>query len=168
VLFRSLSGLNFTQSSYDIRYYGGPSIVTGIGSDTILGSSGDEIISSGGGADAVNGGVGRDQITGGAGADTLTGGSDIDTFTDTAANMNGDRITDYQYGERILLTQSLVSAAQVRLSSVANNPDTRLEIDADNDGTFETIITLAGQVSGRVVVTSEGDYTNNLIRIITF
>jgi Ca2+-binding RTX toxin-like protein len=158
-----LSELYLAQPNF---YYGSVTVSAGSGSDTIRGSSAVDIINSGAGLDAIDGGVGRDQITGGAGADTLTGGDGFDTFTDTVANMNGDRITDYQYGERILLTQSLSSAAQVRLSSIANSLDARLEIDANNDGVFETAITLAGQVSGRVVVTSEGDYTNNLIRIV--
>ena len=35
------------------------------------------------------------------GIDTLTGGDDVDRFRDTAAGLNGDRITDFLPGDRI-------------------------------------------------------------------
>ena len=154
---------------------GSAQITTGGGADTIQGSVGVDVISSGGGADSVNGGEGADQITGGAGVDTLTGGAGIDTFQDSVANLSDDRITDYQYGEQIVLTQALTSAAQVRL--VTAGSDTEVQIDADNNGSFESVITLSGIISGRLLVTSQqtspsypGPYptpnVNSVIRIV--
>ncbi|MGN7808115.1 hypothetical protein ACTJKE_36605, partial [Ensifer sp. 22521] len=89
----------------------------------------------------------------------------VDTFQGTAAELNGDTITDYQIGEKIELLQSLTSLSQVRLSSSSGN--TLLEIDTDNNGSFETEITLTGSVDGSFVLTSQDGYTNNVVRIVS-
>ena len=50
----------------------------------------------------------------------------------------------------------------------AAGADTELQIDADNDGSFETVLTLAGTVSGNIILTSEAMAgINNVIRIIS-
>lgn len=45
-------------------------------------------------------------LGGGSGNDVLTGGAGNDTFRDSAANLNGDTITDFSRGDRIVLTDA--------------------------------------------------------------
>jgi Ca2+-binding RTX toxin-like protein len=71
------------------------------GNNTITGSSGDDFIDGREGNDTLNGGAGSDILVGGPGADILTGGSGADTFRGSAADLNGDHITDLLIGDRI-------------------------------------------------------------------
>ena len=68
--------------------------------NAIGGSANDKII--GNSADNV--------ITGGAGLDTLTGGGGNDTFQDTLAGLNGDTITDFGPGDKIVITNASLSS----------------------------------------------------------
>lgn len=45
-------------------------------------------------------------LTGGGGADMLTGGAGSDLFKDTAAGHNGDIITDFSLGDRIIISDA--------------------------------------------------------------
>lgn len=63
----------------------------------------------GGGADAIIGNSVANIITGGDGADNLTGGAGNDTFRDTKAGLNGDTITDFGAGDRIVLTDAALA-----------------------------------------------------------
>lgn len=74
------------------------------GDDTMTGLGGNDQLSGGSGNDIIDGGSGDDLISGGPGTDTLTGGTGVDTFRDTAAGLNGDHITDFQPGDRIIIT----------------------------------------------------------------
>ena len=150
------------------QIYGGfgSYISTGDGVDTITGSDQNDQIYSGSGADAIDGGGGADTLYGGLGADALTGGAGGDSYRGSAADLNGDVVAVYEYGEKIYLDQSLTSASNVQLATAANGVDTEVQIDADNDGAFETVVTLTGGVSGQLVVTSLDGYSNNLIRIV--
>src|SRR5262249_45988790 len=86
-------------------------------------------------------------------------------FSSCFAGLNGDRITDYEFGERIfLLNEGLSSADNVRL--VASGADTELQIDGDNNGSFETVITLTGTISGSINLSSLGPPNNNVITIV--
>ena len=62
--------------------------IGGFGNDTIIGNSANNI------------------LTGNAGADTLTGGAGNDIFKDTAAGLNGDTITDFSAGDKIVITDA--------------------------------------------------------------
>ena len=83
--------------------------------DTILGLGGNDTLSGGGGNDTIDGGSGNDVISGGSGTDTLTGGTGADTFVDTAANLNGDTITDFLPGDRIQITDLPLASANIHL-----------------------------------------------------
>ncbi len=73
----------------DIAY----KVVTGTeDSETLTGSADRDTILALGGADI---------LIGGNAADTLTGGAGVDTFQGTAAELNGDRITDFAVGDRV-------------------------------------------------------------------
>ena len=88
------------------------------GRDTISGGDGDDIlygdareVSFGGENDVLNGGAGADILIGQGGVDTLTGGAGNDTFADISAGLNGDTITDFARGDRILLTDATLGLA---------------------------------------------------------
>jgi len=71
----------------------------GSGADHMFGSSGNDLLSGGSGGDRLSGGSGRDYLFGDYGRDYLTGGADRDTFFVNG----GDRITDYQSREAIVI-----------------------------------------------------------------
>jgi serralysin len=57
-------------------------------------------------ADVIIGNSAANVLTGRAGIDRLTGGSGNDTFQDTRAGLNGDTITDFSAGDRIVFTDA--------------------------------------------------------------
>ena len=59
------------------------------------------------------------QITGGAGADMLTGGAAADTFRDTASGLNGDTITDFATGDRIVVSDATLAGFTFNLTGSA-------------------------------------------------
>ena len=63
----------------------------------------------GGGADVIIGNSVANVITGGDGIDNLTGGAGTDTFRDTKAGLNGDAITDFGAGDRIVITDAALA-----------------------------------------------------------
>jgi Ca2+-binding RTX toxin-like protein len=137
----------------------------GAGLDTLTGGEGVDVLYGGADGDILHGGGDDDWIYGDIGCDTLTGGTGVDRFVGDLSELNGDRITDYQTGEKIILDGSLSGASNVQL--VATGADTKLQIDGDNNGLFETVITLNGTISGAINLSSEGSFTNNVIRIVT-
>ena len=82
----------------------------GIGNDL------DNIMTGTAGNDSLSGMGGNDVLTGGAGADTLTGGDGNDTFLDTAAGHNGDTITDFSAGDKIVITDASINNIMFGLS----------------------------------------------------
>jgi len=72
--------------------------IGGFGNDTIIGNAVDNV------------------LTGNAGSDTLTGGAGNDTFKDTAAGLNGDTITDFSAGDKILITDASLAGFNFSLS----------------------------------------------------
>ena len=95
----------------------GKDFLFGIGEDdTILGLGGDDTLSGAEGNDTLDGGAGFDTLTGGSGTDLLTGGADRDIFRDTAAGLNGDRITDFSMGESIQITDLTAQNAQLGIN----------------------------------------------------
>jgi FG-GAP-like repeat/RTX calcium-binding nonapeptide repeat (4 copies)/FG-GAP repeat len=84
--------------------------------DTISGLAGNDELQGMAGADFIDAGSGDDLIIGGLDADILTGGTGVDRFRDTAAGLNGDRITDFLPGDRIQLTDLTVQNANIGVS----------------------------------------------------
>ena len=70
----------------------------GSGSDTIIGNSADNV------------------LKGGLGSDTLTGGAGSDTFRDTVAGHNGDKITDFTTGDKIVFSDATLGSFAFSLS----------------------------------------------------
>jgi hypothetical protein len=72
--------------------------IGGSGNDTIIGNSADNV------------------ITGGSGIDKLTGNAGNDTFKDTLAGLNGDTITDFSAGDKIVISNATLSGFTFNLS----------------------------------------------------
>jgi Ca2+-binding RTX toxin-like protein len=72
--------------------------------NVLQGLAGNDTINGNGGNDTISGGDGNDVLIGGAGVDTLSGGAGNDIFRDTAAGLNGDTITDFSAGDKIVIT----------------------------------------------------------------
>lgn len=89
-----------------------PSAAAGDGDDVISGGNGNDMIAGGIRNDVIDGGTGDDILTGGIrGTDLLTGGAGADTFRDTAAGLNGDTITDFAMGDRIVVSDATLGLA---------------------------------------------------------
>ena len=65
----------------------------------------------GSGADTLIGNGVANVLSGRGGSDILTGGNGNDVFQDTIANFNGDTITDFARGDRIVLTNATLGFA---------------------------------------------------------
>lgn len=78
--------------------------------------AGDDTIQLSPYVDRMSGFAGNDTITGGAGADVLSGGGGNDTFQDTRAGLNGDTITDFGIGDKIILTDASLAGFTFTLS----------------------------------------------------
>lgn len=119
--------------------------------DTIHGGAGNDRIESQAGTDQIYGDAGNDTLVGGAGADTLTGGADADRFLGTAADLNGDRITDFAAEDRIVISN--YSAATTTVSYAGGV----LTIDGDGAGAGAPItMTLDGTYNGSFSVYDSG------------
>jgi hypothetical protein len=95
----------------------GPDILIGDNNgDTIFGLGGDDQLVGGTGDDTLDGGTGHDILSGGAGHDILTGGPDSDIYRDTAANLNGDEITNFKVADRIQITDLPAVSANISTS----------------------------------------------------
>ena len=90
-------------------------IIGSDGDDDIFGLTGNDTIQGGTGVDIIDAGAGDDVISGEGGADILTGGTGVDRFRDTAAGLNGDRITDLLPGDRIQLTDLTLQNANIAI-----------------------------------------------------
>ena len=90
--------------------------IGGQGSDEIRGNAADNELRGGSGADRLYGGGGVDTLIGGSGADTLTGGAGGDAFRGTAAQLNGDTISDFAAGDRIVFTDANLASFTYSLS----------------------------------------------------
>ncbi|MBO6758316.1 MAG: DUF4214 domain-containing protein [Roseibium sp.] len=122
----------------------------GLGNDALNGGTGNDYLAGDDGSDTLNGDAGNDTLRGGANADTLTGGEGDDTFAFSPGDIaSGEKITDYEYGEKIDIG-GISNANQVKLT--ANGANSTLEMDLDNDGTFETQLGLDGVSGGTIIV----------------
>ena len=83
--------------------------ITGNGNDTLIGNDADNTLNSGSGSDFLSGFAGSDTLIGGAGIDTMTGGAGNDFFVGTVSGLNGDTITDFVLGDRIVFSDASLS-----------------------------------------------------------
>ncbi len=79
------------------------------GDDHLEGDGGNDTLYGGGGADELYGGTGDDTLTGGSGQDLLQGDTGNDTFRDTAAWLNGDTLSDFGVGDKIVVSDATMA-----------------------------------------------------------
>nr|WP_245454889.1 cadherin domain-containing protein [Mesorhizobium sp. M3A.F.Ca.ET.080.04.2.1] len=146
-----IGGWTFSNwSSNDSIFMGGS-----VSADTLIGSSQADEIQGNFGNDILIGGDGDDQLAGQYDVDTLTGGAGVDTFAGSVTDWNGDRITDYEYGEKIMVAFGSASLSDYRLRTTAT--DSFIDIDGNGDGAFDSTIVLSGQVHGTLTVIAAAD-----------
>ncbi len=86
-------------------------------------------------ANVIKGNLGNNVLTGLGGADTLTGGGGNDTFKDTAAGLNGDTITDFGVGDRIVISDASLSGFWISKSGTTLSfPGGSITLSADPGG----------------------------------
>jgi Ca2+-binding RTX toxin-like protein len=124
----------------------------GLGNDTLYGGTGNDELQGNYGSDTLVGGAGNDSLAGQYDADVLTGGTGVDEFGGSVGDWNGDRITDYEYGERIAIYGAPNDLEQYRLRF--DGTDSHLDIDTDGAGDFDISITLSGHVNGLLSLTT--------------
>lgn len=71
--------------------------------NTLDGKRGDDTLSGAGGADLLMGGDGNDVLDGGGDSDTLYGGAGADTFWFSTPGEAGDKIGDFQAGDKVMV-----------------------------------------------------------------
>ena len=87
---------------------GGPTSTTDV--EEVIGSAFNDTITGDDYGNTLRGGGGGDIITGGGGADTLNGGAGNDEFQGTLAEFNGDIITDFAAGDRIVISDASIAS----------------------------------------------------------
>ena len=70
----------------------------------------------GSGADTFVGNTANNTLKGNGGADVFTGGGGNDTYLDTAAGHNGDRITDFNAGDKLIFSDAALGSFSFNLS----------------------------------------------------
>ncbi|MDJ0389003.1 hypothetical protein QMO56_12840 [Roseomonas sp. E05] len=157
---------------------GNDTLSGGVGDDRLSGLAGNDTLNGGGGGDLLDGGTGNDTLNGqdgddtllggdgddilvgGLGNDAMTGGAGNDTFRFAAPNeigLRGDRITDFDFGDRIDLAalkdftfspEGLTGAGgQIAVWDSyggVSTGKTFLVFDADGDGRPEAVLELDG------------------------
>ncbi len=133
------------------------------GNNTLTGSSGDDFIDGREGNDTLDGGAGNDILVGGPGADILTGGTGADTFRGTAADMNGDHITDFLIGDRIqFLDLTLADAQNLRTEgNTLYYTGGSLQIDNLGPGRFVVREISGGGLEIRLQEASHNDFNGD-------
>lgn len=84
--------------------------------DRLVGDAGANRIEGGDGDDTIFARTGNDTLSGGVGLDILSGGAGADTFVDTASSLNGDTITDFARGDRIIISDATLAGFEYHLS----------------------------------------------------
>jgi serralysin len=109
---------NLTLLSAVYDPYAGAAVNSNVPSSDFYGTGNDlsNVITGNAGANVLSGQGGADTLTGGAGADTLTGGAGNDIFKDTASGLNGDTITDFGSGDKIVITDANLAGFSFSLS----------------------------------------------------
>ncbi len=72
-------------------------------------------------SDTIIGNSAANTLTGRSGLDTLTGNAGNDTFLDTRAGLNGDTITDFVGGDRIVFSDATLASFTFSLSGTTLN-----------------------------------------------
>ena len=117
------------------------------GEDFLHGSLGDDTLNGGAGNDELYGGQGNDVLIGGEGADLLALGWGQDIAQGTLDDLKGDRIQDFEVGDKILAIGS-------RFSDVSVNFDGVNSILSFGPAGNSVNLTLAGNFENQTFVTA--------------
>jgi hypothetical protein len=99
------------------------------------------------GADVIIGNNVANVLTGGGGIDTLTGGAGDDTFRGTKSGLNGDTITDFASGDRIVIIDAALTGFSFSLSGTTlTYTGGSLRLSAPISGTIAASIAAGGGV----------------------
>lgn len=109
-----ISSVSYTLAANveNLELSAGPYPLTGHGNsldNVLIGDGAEDVLYGLAGNDTLIGGAGRQYLYGGSGSDTLTGGAGDDVFTGTAAELNGDTITDFTSEDRIVISDASMS-----------------------------------------------------------
>lgn len=122
--------LNLNAETYSSvnGYTGNISIARGVVIENATGGSG---------ADTIIGNAYDNVLRGNAGADTFTGGSGNDTYIDTIANHNGDKITDFNAGDKIVFSNATLGSFSFGFSAgVLSFTGGSMTLNGLSSGTF--------------------------------
>ena len=121
--------LTASNSAGSLSGRGGDDVLRGgSGADLLVGGEGNDLLVGAAGNDRLYGGLGDDVLTGGAGTDTMfdnvnydhpDGGND--SYIDTIAGLNGDNISNFRDGDRIVLTDATLTGFAFSLSGSTLN-----------------------------------------------
>ncbi|MEL6477781.1 MAG: M10 family metallopeptidase C-terminal domain-containing protein [Pseudomonadota bacterium] len=133
-----------TNGTFLDQFTGIEGAATGVGNDLLLGSAGSDFLFGGGGGDSLAGGAGSDLLVGGAGADILSGGDGPDFFGHGASpfELNGDVITDFAFGDALVIPGVRLGQDQLSLTRAQNG--TFINVDVNFNGVTDVSIFLAG------------------------
>lgn len=95
-------------------------------------------------------------LIGGAGRDVMTGGAGNDTFKDTAANLNGDTITDFAVGDRLVISDAAVTGFSYTSSNgVLTFGHTSMTVTGAGSG---SVFSVAAAAEGGVELTMRSQF----------
>jgi uncharacterized delta-60 repeat protein len=134
---------------------GGDLLDGGLGADSVYGAQGADLLIGGTGGDYLEGNFGIDTLNGGAGDDTMSGGGGIDRFVYTSTLLGtGDVTAGGQ--DQIFATTGDVVDLQLLLANTVDEiavVGTTIQIDVNNDGTFNALQDFQITVTGVTSVT---------------
>ncbi|MFK7876367.1 MAG: hypothetical protein AB8B71_11395 [Paracoccaceae bacterium] len=108
--------------------------------ETVTGTSRDDIFVGSRDPDHFIGGRGQDMFRPGSGGDMIETGEGADQIEGALSDLDGDRVTDFDSEDMILVTATALNAASMRLFTGS----AVFEIDADSDGVVDARFTLDG------------------------
>ena len=148
----AINGTGNTLANVIVGNSGANILDGGDANDTISGGNGNDTIVGGAGADSLDGGANDDRLTGGAGNDTINVSSGNDTVFYTSTLDGNDVIQTFD-GTGGAGAQDFVDLDQLfdalnvataqrgnRTNLVDNGATVTVQIDVDNNGSFETNI----------------------------
>lgn len=130
--------------------------------NVLIGNGAEDVLYGLAGNDTLIGGAGRQYLYGGAGSDTLTGGPGDDVFGGTAAELNGDTITDFDHSDMIAISDASISSFKIsRSANVFTYTGGSITINGIIDSKLVVSANPSGGVQLTEVNTSRNDFNGD-------